>query len=232
MLSFDPGSRNFAWCVSEHKWDGVQRSRVVANGLMDSVKQLEGVDQFVAGGLQEVVAELEDLMWWYMQKGAGLDARNMMDCICIERFMARGVMVGGTSELTNMIIGAAVMLDDMYRKTFGKGVGLGLKVITPASWKNAFDRMLGKGKLKETYKMCRAKEHQLDASLIGCYAASRIFNARQRRLQKKAGEKVLAKDVLVVPFEHLKVRGAMDKLLLDVESTSREDLINRRRKRD
>lgn len=85
------------------------------------------------------------------------------DALILERFQARGLRGGTTSEVVSIMIGAITM----------HYIHLPTRLVTAATWKNPFQKK--HGKLTEMYKQCPTP-HQLDAALIGVYGLSTGLN--------------------------------------------------------
>lgn len=89
------------------------------------------------------------------------------DAIVLERFMTRGGgSMGQTIECIGIMIGALSAKYD-----------LPIKLLSAATWKNAYHRKFLGEDLKKTYKICCTAPHQLDATLIGCYAIGLALQA-------------------------------------------------------
>lgn len=78
------------------------------------------------------------------------------DAIVAERFQSRGLM-GSTVECVSMMLGMLGML------------GLPVLFITASTWKNKYQKRFDCS-LRDIYKEIHTTPHQLDSSLIGCYA--------------------------------------------------------------
>ena len=90
--------------------------------------------------------------------------------VAIERFMARGKSLrGSVMESTCMTIG--FILGNLYSVPE-------VALVTPAAWKNAYNskRKKSSGSLNDDYKSCGTTPHQLDAVLIGTYAAAKMLD--------------------------------------------------------
>lgn len=157
-LTFDPGEKNFAYAILEHKYSNTLQSRVIKNGILNTpIKHLNNRDIFI----KESTAfhnEINRLL------------SNNLDIVSVERFMGRGIRVGTMSETVNIMIGVLIIRTKSSLNIFPN-------FIHPATWKNAYNRAVVGG-LENCYKLCGASNHQLDAALIGIYSASIHYNIK------------------------------------------------------
>ena len=191
VLGFDPGKVNFAWSVTDHIISNTNMvSCVVYSGLVPDMP-ISLKDELLAGFVKPS-------NFLYTKIGD-----YQPDSIIVERFMAQGLRVGTTIEISNIIAGILLSesmsldIDDFH-------------MVTAVTWKNAFNRMLGhKDALKETYKVCAATPHQVDASLMGCWIASSML--------------------LCEPFESIADEDSLARFLESLELTSQHKLRNIRK---
>lgn len=87
--------------------------------------------------------------------------------ITCERFLSRGLL-GALGEKVSVMIGMTLDIS-LERK-------IPCVPITAASWKNAFQRLYGKGSLDQLYAQSRKHTHLIDSMLMACYQA-RVFEA-------------------------------------------------------
>jgi len=156
-LSFDPGEKNFAYSILEHKYSKNRMlSRSVKNGLFESpIKHLNDKEKFKAESIK-----------FHNELGSLLS--NSIDIVTVERFMGRGIKIGNLTESANIMIGVVVVKSKKITNTFPQ-------LIPPMTWKNAYNRIVIDD-LDACYKICRTSNHQLDASLLGIYSASLFYN--------------------------------------------------------
>jgi hypothetical protein len=123
------------------------------------------------------------------------------DILAAERFMSRGLRGTLIENITYMLGRVSRTLDLM---------GKPYRYIAAVTWKNAINKELKSLdlNLKDLYGLCKAEPHQLDSVLIGIYIGSLHLGAK--------------------PFQQFTSKTAIRKLFKQVESTSREPLINRR----
>ena len=156
-LSFDPGEKNFAYSILEHKSrKGKVISRSIKNGILKKpVKHLNDEELF---GRESASFhnEIKELL------------SNNIDIVSIERFMGRGIRVGTMSESVNIMIGIIIVKTKNVLNVLPN-------LIHPATWKNAYNRTVV-GDLNGCYQICRTSNHQLDASLLGIYSASNYYD--------------------------------------------------------
>lgn len=212
VISFDPGKNNFAYAIAEYRLTREETGlnyRIHETGLMQvpiqDLKAEDLTDQF-----SKFRIELESLlMLSSIRTGKNLGDVKL---VTMERYMGRGVQVGTTIEVCGIMIGTT--LSFMQQSQLDCRVNL----ITSAIWKNAFNRLVEtekkNGYLNETYNLCSAPNHELDAVLIGMYGAYRYFGFK--------GSDIFS------GFEEEKRR---DKLLDVIEKVSVSKLENRRAKR-
>jgi len=152
-LTFDPGEKNFAYSILEHKYSKNQMiSRSVKNGLLETpIKHLNNRELF-RKETTKFHNELVELL------------SNNIDAVSIERFMGRGIRVGNMAESVNIMIGVIVVKTKNMLNVFPQ-------LIPPMTWKNAYNRIVI-DTLDNCYKICRTSHHQMDASLLGIYSAS------------------------------------------------------------
>lgn len=164
ILSFDPGEKNFAFSVTEHKTEGqLLKSRCIDNGLIkNTITDLKDSVNYAAQA-KAFVQEIELLRTKYE-----------IDHIALERFMGRGIKVGTTSETTNIMIG--LLTSSMWK--YNDDVIL----VNAAVWKNAYNAVrkdsLTSSQLKDEYKLICTTPHQFDATLIGVFIASSFYEVR------------------------------------------------------
>lgn len=155
--SLDPGSKNVGYAVTDH-WIGDDlefRCDVVQCGMVP------GMPTSVPADAESMFEQLESAM-----SDTFLAAAADADMWAFERFMVRGPRVGAVAEIANLIIG--------YVCSFACGTGA-MHMLPAVTWKNAFARMAKRNDLdalEDLYKVCCTPPHELDAALIGCYAAS------------------------------------------------------------
>ena len=188
ILGFDPGKVNFAWSITDHIISpGLDMlSRAVASGLVPDVPQS------MSGDLTEAVGAptgfVRELVTEY----------TPITSVVAERFMASGLRVGTTIEVANLMAG--VFLHMCWSRT-----GTPMEMVPAVTWKNAFNRAAGYGEaLKDVYGSCAATPHQVDASLLGCFAASAALSCD--------------------PFESVASDGGLAAFLETLEMTSRQRL--------
>lgn len=169
ILSFDPGEKNFAFSVTEHRINHYLQSRCIDCGhIQNTITNLK--DSLVYN--EQARAFIEEIRSFFIQ--------YEIDHVVLERFMGRGVKVGTTSETTNIMIGLITQAVWEQSKD--------LTLVSAATWKNAYNKVrqdsLSTKNLKEEYKLIGTTPHQLDASLIGVYWASHEFDESPFKVYK------------------------------------------------
>lgn len=188
VVGVDPGLKNFAWCKFHFDAGRVEQC---SSGQLTPVS--------VADDLPKQVREFDETI------GALIGG---CDLVAAERFMSRGVRAGTTGEVSNMALGI-LMLSAVSKS-------IAIELITPASWKNAYNKSSKAygGKLDTLYKLCKTTPHELDAALIGLYGASKRLNPNNKH-----------------PFSAVVKKSERNAFLDMLENGSVNPLIDRRRKR-
>lgn len=154
ILSADPGTKNFAISITQHKIVGGRlRSKILATGMIDTtIKNLN----------HEVVKDIKR----FERDMIALRRRWKPDHVYFERFQSRGLK-GTTIECINIMLG--IMIRVFH--------DLDPRLLLASTWKNRIGRRLD---LKSSYKdfgLTRKHSpktpHELDATLIGFYGACR-----------------------------------------------------------
>jgi hypothetical protein len=141
VLAFDPGSRNMGIsCVATAKG----RVKVVANSIVTNPVN----DLTVFGSRRDLF--LEEMDRWITE----FQPRG----IVAERFQTRGIG-GPLIEQVSSMLG---LLAGRYHT-------LPVKLITAATWKNAFHRRFDTVTLDDLYRESLTTPHQLDSCFIGIY---------------------------------------------------------------
>ncbi len=174
VISFDPGTKNFAFAITEHRlFKGVLQSRTIDNGLLEfSPLSMNQKDLEVIPDLSKELYELLD---------------DDLDGVVIERFMTRGHGIyGGIGEVSNLVIGILFQLSLTLKR-------LSPTLLTSSQWKTAYNtvRKVNKTTLEKDYMVCRVTPHQWDAVLMGVYFGAYLTNRpafedlkRQRRVYR------------------------------------------------
>lgn len=173
ILSFDPGTSNFAFSVQEHSYDGNKlKSNVEGTGMFTKViTQLTGNHMNVqVNKFRRSMERMRDLY--------------KPDVVYIERFQSRG-LTGTTIECINIMIGIMLVVFHAQNPN----------IYLASTWKNRINKVLldhyentGTKKASQLdltykqYEMSRVASvktpHELDATLIGFYGACREFGMR------------------------------------------------------
>lgn len=165
ILSFDPGTQNFAFSVQEYTFvDGKLSMKIIGTGMFTKcVTQLTG--NHMNKQIRKFVAAMKKL-----------DKKYKPDRIFLERFQSRG-LTGTTIECINIMIGLILFIFASKEPN----------IYLASTWKNRINKKLigtyeGKKQLDATYKDFGLQRkhslktpHELDATLIGVYSASRLF---------------------------------------------------------
>jgi hypothetical protein len=159
ILSCDPGTKNFAVSITAVRLvKGTIKFRILGTKVISStVRELKANIVMSIKGFVDEILELLDKEKVYP------------DVLYMERFQSRGN--GGTTiEAINFMLGVLV-----YH--FNE---CDIRLLTAATWKN---RVNAKTDLKEVYKSYGLNRvaslktaHELDAALIGIYAAHQYFD--------------------------------------------------------
>lgn len=157
VLSFDPGTANFAFSVQDYEYsDGKLKASIVGTGMFTRcIKQLHG-------------KHMHYQIKRFKQEMKKLRDKYKPDLVSIERFQSRGLR-GTTIECICIMIGFML---DIFRKQKPY-------IFLASTWKNRINRLVD---LKTTYtqyglqlKASPKTPHELDATLIGFYVATRHF---------------------------------------------------------
>lgn len=156
ILSADPGTKNFAFAITEHKSSkGKIKSKIIATGMLTDVLILDLKDDVAAKVMRFEKALIE------------LRERYSPDYVFFERFQSRGLK-GTTIECINIML--AIMI-----RVFRKQKPI---LLLASTWKNRIGKKVD---LKSSYKdfgLTRKHSpktpHELDATLIGFYGMCRI----------------------------------------------------------
>lgn len=202
VLSFDPGAKNFAYAITEHRiYKEKMQSRVVLNGLI-----LNCPDS--PTDFPEKIHKFKEELDYLFEDFLSPEDQNSYEFeVVAERFMFRGSGLSGTTgELSNLALGMLALITANHEcgtATF----------ITPSSWKTSYNTV--RTKLKQSldvdYGFVGVSKHQWDAILMGCYRASELL--------------------VVKAFSSLESQLSVFKLMKDSELTSMAKLTNRRKKR-
>lgn len=157
VLSFDPGTSNFAFSIQDYVFeDNKLRATVVGTGMFNKcITQLHGKHMHhQIRRFRKAMIKLRD--------------KYKPDLVSIERFQSRGLK-GTTIECICIMIGFMLHI---FRKQQPK-------IFLASTWKNRINRLVD---LKATYtdyelqkKASTKTPHELDATLIGFYIATRYF---------------------------------------------------------
>ncbi len=142
LLALDPGSRNMGISCVAVNTEG--RVKVIANSIVTN--PVNDLTQF--GPRRD--AFLSEIDRWIDQ--------FQPNGIIAERFQTRGIG-GPLIEQVSVMLG---LLSGRYHT-------LPVKLITAATWKNAFHRRFEHATLDELYRESLTTPHQLDSCFIGLY---------------------------------------------------------------
>lgn len=193
VLSLDPGAKNFAYSINKHELKGNKVVSVVEKtGVLDN-------------SIKEVKANLKTSTNLFLEEINVLRDSNNVSLVIAERFMSRGHTVGITGEVVGIMLGALIL------NTITEYPNCKIKLISSSLWKNAFNRMRvfddkNNNWMKESYRLCAATPHEMDATLIGIWGAYDYFGIK--------------------PFQDYGTIKARDKLLFDIEQASTQKLRN------
>lgn len=155
LLSLDPGTNNFAYCVSRVHEKRDTPFTVLQHGMLfNTVRTLTNASD-LAGQYRQ-----------YLSDVVGLINKHRVTHIIAERYMLRRGQGGTAIESINMMLGALLSLS------------LPVKVIPASQWKNdAARRGVDLESLYAQVSEFKITPHQLDATHIGAYAAGLLLNA-------------------------------------------------------
>lgn len=147
VLACDPGTANFAFCVTRIRIQQPFRYKLLETGMIQNpIRDLTGL-------LTEQTERFENEIQTLIDKYG-------VDIIIAERFMNRG-RNGNTGELVSFMLGIMMKMSDIH-----------LTLITAAQWKNAFNKLQDLKELyKEMKKRCKLEPHPIDAACMSIYAA-------------------------------------------------------------
>ena len=196
VLSADPGAKNFAISVNDHKINGsgIMVSKVLNTYIMEN--PIKKVTPQAGRDASMFLSEFSELC----------ERFGPFDLFIAERYMARGVMVGGTIEVVGFMLGLTTHYMRMHMPECD------IDLVSAAAWKNSYNSVYkDKKALAQAYKLCAATPHEMDAAFIGLYGASKLLKVK--------------------PFTSISEEKARDKLLMRIENASRAPLRNIRFKR-
>lgn len=160
ILSCDPGTKNFAVSITAARIvKGHIKFRILGTCVLDStVTELkDNISMALKGFVAEILTILEN--------------ENVFpDVLYMERFQSRGN--GGTTiEAINFMLGVLV---------YHFSSSCDIRLITAATWKNRVNKKTDLKQVYKDYKLnsvySKKTAHELDAALIGIYAAHNYFN--------------------------------------------------------
>ena len=155
VLSLDPGSRNFAYCVTsidENKFRFLEIGQI-----SNTIVNLTALTR----KSKKIVDESVDVMTpKYIKSMSGLLTEYAIQEIVIERFQARGLK-GSTIEAVSIMVGILMCI--------AHNRGLKIRLITAAQWKNQVNRIVTlNNSYGESHKL-GFTPHETDASYMGIY---------------------------------------------------------------
>jgi len=170
ILSFDPGTSNFAYSIQEYSYDGSKlKAKILGTGMFTKC-----VTQLTGNHMNKQIRKFQKAMLKIKRK-------YNPDRVFIERFQSRG-LTGTTIECINIMLG--LMLNIFADKQ--------PNIYLASTWKNRINKKLEglfenptskkASQLDLTYKAYGMSKvaspktpHELDATLIGFYSATRIL---------------------------------------------------------
>ena len=202
-MSFDPGSRNHAYALTEHRENaGEVQSRVIDNGLLaDSALSVEDLSYDPASFIANYESLLDALL---------LDEEGEVQhtAVVVERFMSRGFRMSGTTgEIANMAIGILLALLHSLEMEMPY-------LVTASSWKKSYNarRKYDGYTLDQDYKLVRTNAHQWDSVCMGCYIGCALLDFSY--------------------LESMNTTEKVWRIMDHAENTSQTRLLNRRMKRE
>lgn len=151
LMGNDPGTGNNAYSIVRVKFRPPFRYQVLNTGL------LQNVVYDLTGGIRSQSRP-------FKKEVSGIIKQYGVDVLVAERYQNRGMQRGNTIELVNFMLGA---LDSLRVQDY--------VVITPAQWKNAFNKFYD---LKEFYREIKMVPHRIDATLIALYGAYQYLDVK------------------------------------------------------
>jgi hypothetical protein len=154
VLSLDPGMVNFGFSVSEY-WPKKQKvkligTNLIANTIREPKVHLGTQKQLFQEEIQEIITEY-----------------GPFDLCIAERYQIRGIGGGTTIECINLMLGIVMCT-----------VPADIRVITAATWKNAFNRTHDLDEVYTKFGKTRTP-HEFDAFCIGLYRLSQVYGLNQ-----------------------------------------------------
>jgi Holliday junction resolvasome RuvABC endonuclease subunit len=157
VLGFDPGPKNFGFSVCQYRSvagfdkDTIQWRCLTAGIVQNPINDVKRIVEQVT----TFANELDELVASYSP-----------NYVIVERFMTRGLK-GTAIEYISMMLGIIV---DRLRVR-----GIEVLIVQAASWKVPFKRLHD---LEAMYKYALCQTHEIDASLLTAYMASRVFKVK------------------------------------------------------
>jgi hypothetical protein len=157
ILAHDPGKTNFGFSLI--------RCGRTSSGV--------AVEVLRCGILEHTIASfnrIEDQIAAFQEHSLNVLEREFgpIDVYVVERFQSRGLK---TSLLEIVNVGIGAMLHNLYTRT----ARVRLITTTASGWKNSANLFFD---LKGAYKRIRVTPHEFDATLIGIYAACKIYDIK------------------------------------------------------
>ena len=154
IFSADPGTKNFAFAITEHVMvNGKMRSKIIGTGMLN--KALTKLNGDIVKDIKAFEREL-----------VAIRNKYKPDLAAFERFQSRGLK-GTTIECINMML--TIMVQVFSKQS--------PKLLLASTWKNRVNKRVDLKAAYKDYGLSRKRSpktpHELDATLIGFYIATR-----------------------------------------------------------
>lgn len=163
ILSFDPGTDNFAWCAARGR-------RPIGGGyIYNTVKEFED--------------DATDSMREFKKEIAALLRKYQPHHIKAERFQVRGRWMGKSAEMISFMLGIITTMSPTIPKTY----------IISSSWKNRFNREYGMKTDKFYPIVCGTGKGRFLPHIVDAYLISQFEKVENGRKSKANPEKPIYK---------------------------------------
>lgn len=150
IAGFDPGKNNFSFSIVQIDVRTGKKFKVVTTGMVEHT-------------ITDITTNLDVQAKRFKKEIQSILRGYQVDAFIAERYMVRGMFMGASAEVINLMLGTLITLN------------VDKRLITAAQWKNAFNKVYD---LKEFYTEVPLVAHRVDAGLIGLYGASLLLDTK------------------------------------------------------